>query len=335
MKLNTKDWANSIIADKNCQAIPILTHPGIEYIGHTVKEAVTNAEVHAKAVLALAERFQSSASSMIMDLTVEAEAFGSSVAFTENDVPNVVGRLVSSREEVDALEIPTLDKGRIPVFLEANRILAANSKKPVISGCIGPFSLAGRLYDMTEIMLGMFLEPETIHALLQKCTDFIITYCQALKDAGSNAVLLAEPAAGLMANEQCSEFSSAYVKQIIEKIQDDSFSIYLHNCGNRGNTTDAMIETGAAGYHFGNQMNMLEALKACPKDTLVMGNLDPVSIFQQADSKTMYDETINLLKECAAYPNFVLSSGCDVPPCIPIENIEAFYKALNDFNATK
>lgn len=332
MKINTKEWINSMIADKKCHAIPILTHPGIEYTGHTVKEAVTDAEVHAQAILELAERFSSSASSMIMDLTVEAEAFGAHVEFTEDDVPNITGRLVSNMDEVNALQIPTLDKGRVPVYIEANKILAAKSKKPVISGCIGPFSLAGRLYDMTEIMLGMFLEPETIHALLQKCTDFITLYCQALKDAGSNSVLLAEPAAGLLGNDQCSEFSSKYVKQIVDKIQDDNFAIFLHNCGNRGNTTEAMIETGSAGFHFGNQANMVEALEACPKDALVMGNLDPVSLFKQADSKTMYDETMALLEKCAKYPNFILSSGCDVPPHIPLENIEAFYKALSDFN---
>ena len=34
------------------------------------------------------------------------------------------------------------------------------------------------------------------------------------------------------------------------------------------------------------------------------------------------------------YPNFVLSSGCDTPPHTPMENIDAFFKALDDFNKT-
>ena len=32
------------------------------------------------------------------------------------------------------------------------------------------------------------------------------------------------------------------------------------------------------------------------------------------------------------WKNFVLSTGCDVPPHIPAENIEAFYQALTNFN---
>ena len=55
-------------------ALPIMTHPGIEYIGKTVREAVTDGEVHFAATKALAERFPSAASTVIMDLTVEAEA---------------------------------------------------------------------------------------------------------------------------------------------------------------------------------------------------------------------------------------------------------------------
>jgi uroporphyrinogen decarboxylase len=32
------------------------------------------------------------------------------------------------------------------------------------------------------------------------------------------------------------------------------------------------------------------------------------------------------------FPNFVLSSGCDIPPGVTAENILAFYQALDEFN---
>jgi len=332
MQIDMRKWVEELISNKSHRAIPVLTHLGIEMTGHTVHEAVTDAEVHAAAVMELAKRYPSAASTMIMDLTVEAEAFGAHIDFSENDVPNVTGRLICSKEDVDALEVPSLGMGRVPIFLEANRIIASNNTKPVISGCIGPFSLAGRLYDMTETMMGIILEPDTIHSLLEKCTAFIESYCLALKNAGSNGVMIAEPAAGLLSNDQCAEFSSAYVKRIIEKVQDDNFAVILHNCGNMGNTTGAMVSVGAAGYHFGNGIDMLTAIKACPADTLAMGNLDPVSLFKQAYSDTMYIKTMELLKLCGSYPNFIISSGCDVPPGIPAKNVDAFYKAIEDYD---
>lgn len=332
MKVNMKEWIASILAGKERVAIPILTHAGIEEAGHTVYEAVTRGEVHAAAVGLLAGRYPSAASSLIMDLTVEAEAFGASVRYAPDEVPSVTGRLVSNREEVERLEIPTLDRGRLPEYIKANRLIASVSEKPVIAGCIGPYSLAGRLYDMSEIMMAMYIEPDCIHLLLSKCTGLIKRYCLALKAAGANGVLMAEPAAGLLSCEACGAFSSVYVREVVEAVQDEYFSVFLHNCGNTGQCTQTMIQTGAAGYHFGNGIDMCAALEECPKEALVMGNLDPVALFQMASPETVYAQTRALLAQTEVYPNFVLSSGCDIPPATPLENIEMFYRALADFN---
>ena len=41
---------------------------------------------------------------------------------------------------------------------------------------------------------------------------------------------------------------------------------------------------------------------------------------------------VQLLETTRAYPNFVLSSGCDIPPHTSSINIDAFYTALEEFN---
>jgi len=317
-------------------ALPIMTHPGIELCACTVRQAVTDGQVHADAICALNERFPAAAVTAIMDLTVEAEAFGAQIVFSDNEIPNVVGRLVSDYESVEALEVPGLDKGRVQEYLKANRITASRIKdKPIFGGCIGPYSLAGRLYDMSELMMAVFLEPQTVALLLEKCTEFITKYLRAMKETGINGVILAEPAAGLISNDDCKQYSSVYVKRIVDELQDDGFKIILHNCGNTGHCTEAMVCSGAWGLHFGNRADMVKALQDCPAEIPVMGNIDPVGIMQQATPQKVYDETTALLVATAGWDNFVLSTGCDVPPAVPFENIEAFYKALKDFNDNK
>lgn len=106
--------------------------------------------------------------------------------------------MVSDAESVAALVVPTLDKGRISEYFLANKMAAENINKPVFSGCIGPYSLAGRLYDMSEIMVAIYMDPETILQLLSKCADFLIEYCKVLKATGTAGVIIAEPAAGLL-----------------------------------------------------------------------------------------------------------------------------------------
>ena len=133
-----KEWCHDVIATPERIAIPIMTHPGIELCGKTVKQAVTNGQTHAEAICKLNEVYPAAASTVIMDLTVEAECFGSEIVFAENEVPNVVGRLVHDHASIVALPVPSIQSGRMPEYLKANRLAAENiTDKPVFGGCIG------------------------------------------------------------------------------------------------------------------------------------------------------------------------------------------------------
>ena len=94
-KLNMKEWICQTIQRKETIAIPIMTHPGIEFIGKTVHDAVTNGQVHYEAIKALCDQYPTAAATVIMDLTVEAEAFGAEIIFPKNEVPSVSGRLLA------------------------------------------------------------------------------------------------------------------------------------------------------------------------------------------------------------------------------------------------
>ena len=333
MKLNMKRWVADVIRQQEVTALPVMTHPGIEMNGHTVREAVSNGRVHYEAVMTLTRRYPAVAAATIMDLTTEAEAFGTEIAFSDEAVPAVVGHMLTDVESINRLQVPSLSAGRIPQYLKANLLAAREiTDRPLFAGCIGPFSLAGRLYDMSGIMMLIYENPDAAHTLLAKCTQFIEKYCQALKQTGANGVMMAEPAAGLMSNDDCQNFSSAYVRYIVNKVQDENFIVILHNCGNTGQCTQAMVSTGAAAYHFGNKCKMEEVIKDVPSTALAMGNIDPVSIFKDGMPFQMRQTVTDLLEKMRPYPNFVLSSGCDTPPHTPLANVDAFFESLADFN---
>ena len=335
LKLNMARWVADVIRQKEVAAVPVMTHPGIELNGHTVRQAVSDGQVHAEAVMTLARRFPSAAACSIMDLTVEAEAFGAAIAFSDDAVPSVMGHLLTDVAAIERLEIPSLRAGRIPQYLKANllaaKALETNSHRPLLAGCIGPFSLAGRLYDMSGIMMLIYENPDAAHTLLAKCTQFIERYCQALKLTGANGVVMAEPAAGLLSDDDCRHFSSAYVKYIVDRVQDDHFIVVLHNCGNTGQCTRAMVSTGAAAYHFGNKCRMEEVIREVPPTALAMGNIDPVSVMKDGTPELVRRTVLDLLERMRDYPNFVLSTGCDTPPHTPMENVNAFFEALDEF----
>jgi uroporphyrinogen decarboxylase len=59
-----------------------------------------------------------------------------------------------------------------------------------------------------------------------------------------------------------------------------------------------------------------------------------VGVFKSSTPEQVVSETRKLLEETRDFPNFVLSSGCDTPPGVPLENINAFYNTLQIYNET-
>jgi uroporphyrinogen decarboxylase len=49
-------------------------------------------------------------------------------------------------------------------------------------------------------------------------------------------------------------------------------------------------------------------------------------------SEEMRVRVQSLLAAVRGYPNFVLSSGCDLPPQTPLFNVDAFFAALEEEN---
>ena len=78
-------------------------------------------------------------------------------------------------------------------------------------------------------------------------------------------------------------------------------------------------------------MDIEDALKTLPEDSIVIGNIDPAGVFRNGTKEQVRAETLALMERCCKYPNFVIASGCDIPPMTPLENLDAFFDAVKEF----
>ncbi|HQP49726.1 MAG TPA: uroporphyrinogen decarboxylase family protein [Spirochaetota bacterium] len=331
MKRNMRQWTQEILASGGRCAFPLMAYAGADLCGMSIHDIVSDGKVHGACITALATRFPSAAFITAMDLSVEAEAFGSETQYLENETPTITGIIVHDAGEADSLTVPSVGAGRTGVYLEA-AAWAAKEISPVFGCLIGPFSLAGRLCGMTETLMNVHGEPEMLHRVLNKTTEFLVNYARGFKAAGANGIVIAEPAAGLISPVYCDAFSSHYVSSIVDAVQDEEFMVVLHNCGGSGIHAASMASTGAAGLHFGNSADMKMVMKTVLPDILVFGNLDPVGVVRNGTGDDIRLATLQLLRDTAGYPNFVLSTGCDVPPGTPLQNIDSFFSALAEYN---
>lgn len=332
MKVNMKQWISEYLDSPVKKAMPILSFPGTQLIGHTVDELVRDGHLQALCMEAIAKKYNTGAAFSLMDLSVEAEAFGAEVHYSEDDVPTMHGALINDEADAEALKIPEVGAGRtgecVKGIKEAKELI---TDRPVLAGIIGPYSLAGRLLDMTEIMILCYEEPEMVETVLEKATAFLVEYAKAFKAAGADGIVMAEPAAGLLSPNLIEEFSTPYVSKIREAVEDDNFLFMYHNCGNITPLMDKVSEIGALAYSVGNAIDMEDALKHLPENSIVIGNIDPAGIIRNSTPEVIKKETKALMKRCCKYKNFVIASGCDIPPSTPIENLDAFFDAIEEF----
>lgn len=328
--MNKKQWLKFQRENKHL-TVPILSFPAISLLDITVEELIFSSDLQAKGMEEIYKIGKTSAIVGMMDLSVEAEAFKAEIKIRKDEQPAVVSHPIKTIEDAKNMEIPNVFENRTKVYIETVKKLKEKVKEaPILAGSIGPFTLAGNLIGMTEMMTNCYLEPEMVEAVLEKTTIFIIEYIKAFKDAGAAGIILAEPMAGLLSGEFSDRFSLKYVKKIIRAVKDDNFIFVYHNCGDVLTHAPYLKNLDADVFHFGNAINLKEMLEKMPNDRLIMGNINP-TVIRNENSETVYQEVFKLLQECNQYDNFIISSGCDIPPDTSWENINAYFQAIEDF----
>ncbi len=309
--------------------IPLSVYPGLALTGARLIDIVTHARAQAESQMALHERLRTPVMISAMDLSAEAEAFGSSVRFADDEIPTVDGRLVDSRGAVEGLGIPSPGEKRTRVHLDAVSLMRHGAPSAIVLGnLIGPLTLAGRLLGVSEALALTITDAGTLHALIEKTSAFVVEYARSFRAAGAHGAIVAEPLAGLLSPADLARFSSAYLRRLVDAVDSPGFLVAIHSCSVRAVHLARVLEAGARMFHFGSPMDMRAALAASGERVILSGNLDPTAVFFQGTSEEVARRTDELLEAAAPYHGFAPSSGCDLPPGTPLANLEAFCEAV-------
>lgn len=309
---------------------PFASFPGTVLTHSTVKENLNNGELQAESIVALQNICDFDVVFPMMDLTVEAEAMGACINWEIDELPAVTGTIIADANDVKNLPNPEVEEGnRLGVFVETCRKLKKEFPHKWVWGYVlGPFSIAGRLMGMTEISLAIKLEPGLVHQVLEKVNALIEKYASALLSTGIDGLVMLEPASGMLDVNDANEFSNNYIKRIVNLIKDKGKTPVLHNCGRVLHLVESLCATGIQVLHVGSVTEPYDIYPRVPENIVLMGNLNPTEIFLRGTPEKVREATINLLKQMVQCNRFVISSGCDIPPGTPIENLKAFKDAV-------
>ena len=305
--------------------VPLMGNPGAKLTNSTIVQNEFNSELQHRSIMALVERFEPDAVFFMMDLAVEAGSIGLPVKFPLHEAPTVEDHPVKCIEDLEQFKVldPLYD-ARVRTYLDTmNRL---SKSMDILKGAyiIGPFTFAGLMIGATQIAMSTVLNPALVHAAAEFATEISIRYGKALIESGADMVAILEPTAALISEQTFVEFSQPYLKRLVQEL--DTMTI-MHICGNTKHLIHAMCDTGAQGLNLDAPRDRTEAATMVPKDVVLMGNIDPVRVMVNETPQGVTHAVDTLLNAMAPYPNFILSTGCDLPAETPLENIAALINA--------
>ncbi|WP_334115057.1 uroporphyrinogen decarboxylase family protein [Mesotoga prima] len=311
--------------------IPLLGAPGARMTGTTLKENLTNAEIQFSSLTKLMEEFQPDGIFFMMDLTVEAEALGLEVGFPEDDNPYVKEHPIKGPDELSSVVNSWSGiSGRMGVFAEVADKMARELPGKRGSYVIGPLSLAGELVGVTDLCMKLIEDPAFAESVIDFCSRVVSEYSRALIDHGADMIAVLEPTAVLLSKRQFKRFALPYFERLRSEL---SKPLIYHICGDTEHIVEPMGASGAYGLSLDSMVDLKAAAERIPEDVFLIGNIDPVKVFLQSNEEEVERETAKLLEKMKAVPNFILSSGCDIPLETPPENISAFFRAGRNYRS--
>lgn len=324
---------------------PLMGYPGLKLTGTTVIQALRDAKAQFETLDALGKAFSPDVLFLFMDLTAEAEALGARVTFSEGQPPSVVKH--SPLLEEDLRRGRLLDperQGRLPVFIRTMEEMKRHLDVAKGAYVTGPLTLAGELAGIKNVMKGMIKEDGFIRKLLEFTTKGAMEYARRLVDAGADVICILEPSAALVSPRHYAQFSKASIEEISNSV---TAITLLHICGDVAPLIPEMIRTRVHGISIDSAVDIVEVFSQLDNGKAVAGNIDPVKEMVFSTPEKIRERVVQLRGKMHQYEkalvsrchpvveekdefrqglhsNFILSTGCDLPPEVPLENITAF-----------
>ena len=319
-----------ILPNNRRAIIPLVGAPGVHLTNSSLKQNLTNADLQVTTLLKLVDKLEPDGIFPIMDLTVEAEALGMEIEFPENANPSV--RVHNCQTLADLEAIKSRTGGRVDrQSLYLNVVSQLAKRLNIVKGAyvIGPYTLAGELMGVETMIMTLLENPELARQFIEFTYTVVNRYAKELFDAGADTIAVLEPSAVMLSPDLFEEYPGTYFKRLADDLQKP---LILHICGNTTHLIPKFPFTNAAGLSLDSVVNFAAAAKKIPQDMVLIGNLDPVRVFMELNPEEVKEATLEFLTQMAGVPNFILSSGCDLPLETPMENITAFMDSAKEYN---
>ena len=255
-------------------------------------------------------------------------------------VPDTAPPPVSSREELEAIPVPSCEElladGRFEGIAEVAG--EARAKGLFTIGMAGGQTLnfmVRHVHDTATALLYMMDDPGFAHAFFAKGVATSMEVAKAFVECGVDGIYIGDSyaSASVISPDMYHTFCTPAYKAASETIKAKGVFCYKHCCGNYDPLLEYVPESGIDGMDGldpTSGMDVARTKAAVGEKTTLMGGISCLTLLQGSEEE-VYGEA----KECimAGKPGgrYILGSACAVPRAAPLGNLVAARQAAVDF----
>jgi len=299
----------------------------------------SNPELACEVTLQPIDRFNLDAAILFSDILTIPDAMGLGLHFEAGEGPKF-SNPVKSAADVEKLPVPDPNDSLRYVMDAVSTIRKElNGRVPLIGFSGSPWTLAtymlegGGTKDFAKVKGMLFSDPATLHKLLDKTAQSVISYLNAQVEAGAQSLMVFDTWGGVLAPANYREFSLRYMQQIVDGLTREAdgrkVPVVLFT-KNGGQWLDLMADTGCDGLGVDWTTDLADARARTSDRVALQGNLDPSVLYGSAES--IRNEVLRVLDSYGSGPGHVFNLGHGIHQHVNPENLGVMVEAVRELS---
>ena len=305
----------------------------MEASGAFFPEAHKDAEKMAKLAWAAFEHAGLEGIRVPFIIYTEALAVGTELFKWEKDnMPMVKKYPFSSVEEAaEKLEVPNPREAEsMRVVLDAIELLKPKcdaEKLPLTGHAVGAFLLAFGVVDFMNAMIAFKKSPESFREIWEKTKELVITWSEAMIDAGADVIFYNCAALGNFRPDDYEKYGFSIDRECIRKIKEKGAYVLVHVCSDIRPVLDHVVKLGADAISVSEVVKIEDIRKRVGDDVTLMGNVNQVfTLIKRGPEEVMAEA-----KACIEAGTDILAPGCGFGTKTPLANMRAMVEAAKKY----
>jgi uroporphyrinogen decarboxylase len=303
---------------------------------HSLLEICRTPQIAAEVTITAAEKLDVDAAIIFADLLLPFTPMGLDFEFVAGEGP-VVRTPIRTPEAVEALRTDRADELNYVAQSIEKVVAHFKDRLGILGFCGAPFTLAsymiegGSSRNFIETKQFLYRHPAAWQMLLEKLVTVLDQFAAQQVEAGADVIQIFDSWVGSLGVQDYRDFVLPATKQLVHAVQQHGVPVIYFGV-DTASLLPAMLETGADVLGLDWRVPLDMAWHGLGYNCAVQGNLDPITLFAEAD---LLEQRVKQVMDAAGgRAGHIFNLGHGIVPGTPVENVQRVVQIVRAYEAS-